>query len=149
MIRSAFLEIVVQARSDFLVIGSGVAGLSFALRVASQGSVILLTKRELEESNTRYAQGGIAAVWSPRDSPESHVQDTLDAGGGLCRRETVEKVVREGPGRVLRWCNSLRGEPTCYRTVAAFVWSTQENGELGLPNAYDVLVDASVFAWPT
>lgn len=89
-----------QTRSDYLVIGSGVAGLSFALRVASQGTVILLTKRELEESNTRYAQGGIAAVWSPCDSPESHIHDTLEAGGGLCRRETVEKVVREGPGRV-------------------------------------------------
>jgi len=85
---------------DFLVIGGGVAGLDFALEVADAGSVILITKTELEESNTRYAQGGIAAVWDRADSPEVHVQDTLSAGAGLCRREAVEVCVREGPARV-------------------------------------------------
>jgi len=87
-------------KCDFLVIGSGVAGMSYALKVADHGPVRLVTKRALEESNTQYAQGGIAAVWSEEDSVESHVEDTLTAGGGLCRREAVEKVVREGPERV-------------------------------------------------
>ena len=89
-----------QTQCDFLVIGSGVAGMSYALKVAELGSVILVTKRALEESTTRYAQGGIAAVWDEDDSYNAHVQDTLIAGGGLCRREVVEKVVGEGPARV-------------------------------------------------
>jgi L-aspartate oxidase len=90
----------VHTQCDFLVIGSGVAGMSFALKVADRGTVILLSKRELEESNTRYAQGGIAAVWNEKDTHAAHIQDTLVAGGGLCRREAVEKVVVEGPARV-------------------------------------------------
>ncbi len=85
---------------DFLVIGAGLAGLSFALEVAEHGSVVLLSKTELEESNTRYAQGGIAAVWQTPDTPEAHAEDTMRAGGGLCRREVVDMVVREGPDRV-------------------------------------------------
>ena len=89
-----------QAQCDFLVIGSGVAGMSYALKVAERGSVVLVTKRALEESNTRYAQGGIAAVWDEEDSHQAHIEDTLAAGGGLCRREAVEKVVVEGPSRV-------------------------------------------------
>jgi L-aspartate oxidase len=91
---------IVQAQCDFLVIGSGVAGMSYALKVADRGSVILVTKRALEESNTRYAQGGIAAVWDEDDSHQAHIEDTLAAGGSLCRREAVEKVVVEGPVRV-------------------------------------------------
>ena len=89
-----------QRTCDFLVVGSGVAGLLFALKAAQHGSVLLVTKREGEASNTRHAQGGIAAVWSEEDSTESHVQDTLTAGAGLCRREVVEGVVREGPALV-------------------------------------------------
>jgi L-aspartate oxidase len=85
---------------DFLVIGAGLAGTSFALEVAEHGSVTLLTKTDLGESNTRYAQGGIAAVWQEPDSPAAHAEDTMRAGGELCRREVVDVVVREGPQRV-------------------------------------------------
>jgi L-aspartate oxidase len=85
---------------DFLVIGAGLAGLSFALEAAEHGSVLLLTKTELEESNTRYAQGGIAAVWRDPDSPRAHAEDTMRAGAGLCKREVVDMVVTEGPDRV-------------------------------------------------
>jgi L-aspartate oxidase len=86
--------------ADFLVIGSGLAGLTFALRAARQGSVLLLSKDRLPESATNYAQGGIASVWSPEDSFEAHVEDTLVAGAGLCHRDMVELVVREGPERI-------------------------------------------------
>jgi L-aspartate oxidase len=72
----------------------------FALRAARHGPVTIITKRACTESNTRYAQGGIAAVWTPEDSYESHINDTLVAGAGLCRREAVEVTVREGPDRV-------------------------------------------------
>jgi len=89
-----------EVKTDFLVIGSGVAGLSFALKVASWGKVAVVTKRELEESNTKYAQGGIASVWSQEDSFEAHVQDTLVAGDGLCHPDIVEMVVRSGPDRI-------------------------------------------------
>src|SRR4051812_34225855 len=87
-------------RFDFLVLGGGVAGLSFALKAAQHGTVALLTKRALHESNTYYAQGGIASVLSPEDSFEQHVEDTLVAGAGICKREAVEVTVREGPDRV-------------------------------------------------
>ncbi len=86
--------------SDVLVIGSGIAGLVAALRCARAARVVLVTKDRLPESSSQYAQGGIASVWSPEDSFESHVEDTLAAGAGLCHREVVETVVREGPDRV-------------------------------------------------
>src|SRR5881275_2307293 len=85
---------------DYLVLGSGIAGLSFALQAARHGSVALLAKRGRSESNTAYAQGGIAAVFGPQDSFEQHIQDTLTAGGGLCREEAVRVTVTEGPARV-------------------------------------------------
>ncbi|MDX1545637.1 MAG: L-aspartate oxidase [Rhodothermales bacterium] len=85
---------------DFLVIGSGVAGLSYALAVAEHGRVGIVTKKETAESNTNYAQGGIAAVIAAEDSVDQHIEDTLVAGAGLCDREAVEVVVREGPGRI-------------------------------------------------
>ncbi len=85
---------------DFLVIGSGVAGLSYARRVAEYGSVALVTKDVVHEANTTYAQGGIAAVMDENDTPDSHVQDTLIAGAGLCDEDVVEFVVTEGPERV-------------------------------------------------
>ena len=87
-------------RFDFLVIGSGVAGLSFALRAAAHGSVCVVTKKESAESNTNYAQGGIAAVMDPADDTEHHIQDTLVAGAGLCHPDVVRMVVEEGPERV-------------------------------------------------
>lgn len=90
----------VVIQSDFLIIGSGVAGLSLALNLAREGRVALVTKKELTESNTNYAQGGVAAVMGMDDNPGLHVADTLAAGAGLCRRDVVEMVVREGPARI-------------------------------------------------
>jgi len=89
-----------QIQTDFLVIGSGLAGLSFALKVADHGKVIVLTKTELDETNTSYAQGGIAAVTYSPDSYEKHIQDTLIAGDGLCNEEVVRMIVKEAPGQI-------------------------------------------------
>lgn len=86
--------------TDFLVIGSGIAGLYYALKVAAHGKVTLITKRDRGESNTKYAQGGIAAVMADGDSFESHVRDTLVSGDGLCQEDIVRSIVKEGPGRV-------------------------------------------------
>ena len=86
--------------TDFLVIGSGVAGLTFALKVAEVGTVALVTKRGVMESNTAHAQGGIASVFDKLDSFELHIEDTLAAGDGLCTREVVDMVVRQGPERI-------------------------------------------------
>src|SRR5512140_4041757 len=91
---------------DFLVLGGGVAGLSFALEAAGHGSVLVLTKRQRAEGSTQYAQGGIASVLGADDKFELHVEDTLIAGAGLCNREAVEVTVREGPERI-RWLLSL------------------------------------------
>ena len=85
---------------DFLVLGSGIAGLSFALKVAPHGRVAIVTKKNRAESNTNYAQGGIAAVTSKEDSFELHVRDTLEAGAGLCKEEVVRTIVQEGPERI-------------------------------------------------
>lgn len=88
-------------QTDFLVIGSGIAGLSFALKAAQKGKVLVLTKVNAEETNTKYAQGGIAAVFNPEvDTYEKHINDTLIAGDGLCDREIVEIVIKEGPDRI-------------------------------------------------
>jgi len=84
-------------QSDFLIIGSGAAGLSFALRIAEEGSVIILTKKKRADSNTNYAQGGIAAVFNENDSYDQHITDTLEAGDGLCDPAAVDTIVREGP----------------------------------------------------
>lgn len=86
--------------SDFLVIGSGIAGLSFALKCAELGSVVVVTKKRDVDTATNLAQGGIAAVLEQEDSVESHVQDTLDSGAGLCDEEIVRLVVENGPARV-------------------------------------------------
>lgn len=86
--------------TDFLVLGSGISGLIFALKVAAKGKVLILTKKESAESNTNYAQGGIASVLSPKDSPEKHIEDTLKAGDGLCNKHAVEIMVNEGPQRI-------------------------------------------------
>src|SRR4051812_42249184 len=85
---------------DFVVIGSGIAGLTFALRAAQHGSVAVITKRKGVDSNTAVAQGGIACVTSDEDSFELHVKDTLEAGAGLCDEAAVRTIVMEGPNRV-------------------------------------------------
>jgi L-aspartate oxidase len=85
---------------DYLVLGSGIAGLSFALKVAPRGRVAIITKKNKAESNTNYAQGGIAAVTSREDSFEMHVRDTLEAGAGLCNEKVVRTIVEEGPERI-------------------------------------------------
>jgi L-aspartate oxidase len=86
---------------DFLVIGSGIAGLSFAIKAAQKGKVLILTKVNADETNTKYAQGGIAGVFDPNtDSFDKHISDTLIAGDGLCDKNIVEIVVTEGPDRI-------------------------------------------------
>ena len=106
-------------RSDFLVIGTGIAGLSYALKAAAMGPVAVITKKEKAESNTNYAQGGVAAVMSAVDSFDLHVKDTLEVGTGICHRDAVEVMVREGPQRL--------------RELIEFgVRFTEKNGELDL-----------------
>jgi L-aspartate oxidase len=85
---------------DFLVIGSGIAGLSYALKASRMGTVAIITKKERAESNTNYAQGGIAAVMSSVDSYEMHIKDTLATGQGLSHPDAVETMVKEGPDRL-------------------------------------------------
>jgi len=89
-------------KSDFVVVGSGIAGLNFALQMAEYGNVSLITKKDMIESNTNFAQGGIAAVFSKFDSFELHIQDTLKAGDGLCDREAVGIMVKNAPEEIER-----------------------------------------------
>ena len=89
-----------KKRTDFLVIGSGIAGLTFALKAASFGKVSIVTKSTLDDSNTRYAQGGIAAVFGEPDNFEKHIKDTLIAGDGFCNEDVVRLVVQEAPARI-------------------------------------------------
>jgi L-aspartate oxidase len=86
--------------TDVLVLGSGIAGLFFALKVAPHARVAIMTKKDRPESNTNYAQGGIAAALAPDDSPLLHAHDTYAAGAGLCHSDAVRVLVEEGPGRV-------------------------------------------------
>lgn len=90
-----------QINVDYLILGSGIAGLTFALKAASHGTVAIITKKDRAESNTNYAQGGIAAVMAKDDSFDLHIKDTLVAGADLCREDVVRTIVREGPARVL------------------------------------------------
>jgi L-aspartate oxidase len=85
---------------DFVVIGSGIAGLSFALKAAEKGSVAVITKRGKADSNTSWAQGGVACVTSDEDSFELHIRDTLAAGAGLCHEDAVRAVITGGPDRI-------------------------------------------------
>jgi L-aspartate oxidase len=93
--------------ADYLVIGSGLAGLYFALRASEHGRVLIATKRAASDSNTSYAQGGVAGVLDPDDRIETHIEDTLRVGDGLCNREVVESCLREGPEHILRFANEL------------------------------------------
>jgi len=87
---------------DFLVLGSGIAGLSFAIKAGKLGKVIIVTKKQIIESNTNLAQGGIASVIDPEDSYQSHIDDTLRTGCGLCNKTAVETLVKNGP-QVINW----------------------------------------------
>ena len=89
-----------DVKTDILVIGSGVAGLMFALKVAEHGTVTLVTKKEAMESNTNLAQGGIASVFGEMDSFDLHIKDTLASGDGLCNGDVVDMVVKDGPTRI-------------------------------------------------
>lgn len=86
--------------TDYLVIGTGIAGLSFALEAAKSGRVSIVTKKEKREASTNYAQGGIASVFNLDDTFELHIEDTLKSGDGLCNREIVEMVVKNGPSMI-------------------------------------------------
>ena len=86
---------------DVLVIGSGIAGLFYSLRVAEHGTVGIVTKKLAADSATNWAQGGIAAVWDPGDTFESHARDTLEAGAGLCHEDVVDHVVERGPAMIV------------------------------------------------
>jgi L-aspartate oxidase len=100
--------------TQVLVIGSGVGGLTYALKTAEFADVTLITKKEHTESNTNYAQGGIAAVMAADDSPDLHIADTLTAGAGLCHQDAVAQLVREGPARVrelIEWGAHFTMEP--------------------------------------
>src|ERR1700744_6481289 len=91
-------------KTDFLVIGSGIAGLSYALKIAQNypdRKILVITKTRADETNTKYAQGGLAGVTAfEHDSYDKHIQDSLIAGDGLCNPRTVEIVVKEGPERI-------------------------------------------------
>ena len=90
-------------QTDFLVIGSGVAGLTYAIKIAKafpEKEIVIITKTTADETNTKYAQGGVAGVWDANDSFDKHVEDTLIAGDGLCNEAIVEIVVHEGPERI-------------------------------------------------
>jgi L-aspartate oxidase len=103
-----------EERFDFLIIGSGLAGLSFALKVADKGKVAIVTKAGLSDSNTSYAQGGMAAVTYAPDTFSKHIEDTLTAGDGLCNPEIVEMVVKEAPVQIeqlVQWGVEFDKEP--------------------------------------
>jgi L-aspartate oxidase len=114
----------VRIGGDFLVIGSGIAGLRAALTLAGTGDVVILTKADARESNTGYAQGGIAAAMGDDDSPELHAQDTIAAGDGLCVPEAVDVLVRDGRryvSELLDWGafdRDERGAPALGREAA-------------------------------
>jgi L-aspartate oxidase len=94
-----------HCQADFLVIGGGIAGFNLALRLAEHGTVDLLTKTVTGESNSRYAQGGIAAVLDPNDNVNAHIADTLTAGAGICHEDIVRFVVENGPKAIQRLIN--------------------------------------------
>lgn len=92
-------------KTDFLVIGSGIAGLSFALHAAEHGRVLVVTKRDPADGSTSWAQGGIAAVLDRNDTVAAHVADTLTVGDGLCHKDVVEMVVQDGPSAIAELCD--------------------------------------------
>ncbi|OPY86035.1 MAG: L-aspartate oxidase [Syntrophus sp. PtaU1.Bin208] len=110
-----------EIKTDFLVLGSGIAGLSFAIKAAELGTVAIVTKKEKSEANTNYAQGGIAAVSDSTDRFEYHIRDTMLCGAGLCKDEVVQFVVTEAPERIkelvdwgVEFTKALPGSSTVY-----------------------------------
>src|SRR5215468_6132785 len=110
--------------TDILVIGAGIAGLRAALEVPQDLRVLVVTKDSIGQSNSSYAQGGIAGVLSPEDRFENHVEDTLTAGAGLCDRAVVEHVVREAPRQI----NDLIGFGTKFDLENGGLALTSEGG---------------------
>jgi L-aspartate oxidase len=103
---AGYIAAMMQRDCDILVIGSGLAGLAFALKVADHARVLLVTKEKLDDTNSAMAQGGIAAVTATEDHFDSHIRDTLVAGAGLCREDVVRRVVEDAPARIrdlIRW----------------------------------------------
>src|SRR5947209_9154575 len=129
--------------TDVLVIGAGIAGLRAALEVPDSLDVLVVTKDQVQQSNSTYAQGGIAGVMSPEDRFENHIEDTLTAGGGLCRRDVVEMVVREAPDQI----NDLIRWGTNFDTEEGHLALTREGGHshrrivhaLGDATGYEVM----------
>lgn len=93
-------EEFMTVKTDYLVIGTGLAGLAFALKMSKHGHVTILSKTKSSQTNTNWAQGGIAAVFDEDDSFDKHIQDTLEAGGGLCREDIVRNVIEQAPERI-------------------------------------------------
>ena len=112
-------------KTDFLIIGSGIAGLTFALKTAKFGDVALITKKGIMDSNTSQAQGGIASVFGKLDSFDLHIQDTLASGDGLCNRDVVEMVVKNGPDRIRELIDlgvhfNLKSDPASFPESSGF-----------------------------
>jgi L-aspartate oxidase len=119
--------------TDVLIIGAGIAGLRAALEVPASLEVLVVTKDKIQQSNSSYAQGGIATVLSPEDRFENHIEDTLTAGGGLCDRAVVELVVREAPEQIneLRTGKGNRKRVPCSKEMSRdlrTVYATARNG---------------------
>ncbi|MBN1849536.1 MAG: L-aspartate oxidase [Deltaproteobacteria bacterium] len=120
-----------EMRTDYLVIGSGIAGLSFALQASKTGKVAIITKKERTEASTNYAQGGIASVFGLDDSFDLHIKDTLKSGDGLCHEDVVRMVVQNGPERI-RELISLG----VHFTLEANHSDATENLELGMEGGH-------------
>jgi len=116
-----------EIKSDYLIIGSGIAGLSFALKAALRGKVTIVTKKETMDTSTNYAQGGIASVLDPNDSFDLHIKDTLESGAGLCNEQVVHMVVTNGPD-MIKGLISLGVNFSHNKTQADRLDLTQEGG---------------------
>ncbi len=106
---------------DVLIIGGGIAGLRAVMEMDPRQSVLVITKDQLQESNSTYAQGGIASVLNAEDRFDDHIADTLTAGAGLCNRDVVERVIREAPkhiNQLIEWGTQFDREPAAREPAA-------------------------------